>query len=74
MEYHNQASLHILSRSFDEVQFNSDFAKNSKFQENFVGEIIEINKWNLLVSQFQKYLKNIKHEDNNKLWSVQPIP
>ena len=38
--------------------FNSDFAKNSKFDENFVGNILKKEEWLFLVSQFKSYLKN----------------
>ena len=38
--------------------FNSDFAKNSKFDENFVGNILKKDEWLFLVSQFKSYLKN----------------
>jgi len=38
--------------------FNSDFAKNSKFDENFVGNVLKKDEWLFLVSQFKSYLKN----------------
>ncbi len=38
--------------------FNSDFAKNSKFDENFVGNILNHDEWLFLVSQFESYLTN----------------
>ena len=38
--------------------FNSDFAKNSKFDENFVGNILKQDEWLFLVSQFKSYLTN----------------
>ena len=38
--------------------FNSDFAKNSKFDENFVGNILKKDEWLFLISQFKSYLTN----------------
>ena len=38
--------------------FNSDIEKNSKFDENFVGNILKQDEWLFLVSQFKSYLTN----------------
>ena len=45
-----------------DILFNSDFAKNSKFEENFVGDILAIDEWLQLVSQFKNY-----YRQNHKL-------
>ena len=37
--------------------FNSDFAKNSKFEDSFVGNILGIDEWLQLVSQFKRLFK-----------------
>ena len=37
--------------------FNTDFAKNSKFEKNFVEDITKKNDWKLLADQFKYYLK-----------------
>ena len=37
--------------------FNSEFARNSKFDENFVGNILKIEEWLFLVTQFKNYLE-----------------
>ncbi len=39
--------------------FNSDFAKHSKFDTNFVGDIIEFDQWLKLATQFKEHLNNI---------------
>ena len=49
----------------DNKLFNSDFAKNSKFEYNFVGDITEIDKWNELATQYKKYLNEINHSQKN---------
>lgn len=46
--------------------FNSDFAKNSKFDNNFVGNISKKNEWLFLVSQFNYYLNNLEENINSK--------
>ena len=46
--------------------FNSDFAKNSKFDYGFVGNISKKDEWNILVSQFKKYLNNAEEALQNK--------
>ena len=46
--------------------FNSDFAKNSKFDHGFVGNISKKDEWNILVSQFGKYLNNTEEGLENK--------
>ena len=35
--------------------FNSSFAKNSKFDKNFVGNIKNINEWLILVNQYKVF-------------------
>ena len=40
----------------DNSLFNSDFAKNSKFENDFVGNILSIKEWHQLVEQFKKYI------------------
>ena len=40
----------------DNSLFNSDFAKNSKFENDFVGNILSIKEWHQLVDQFKKYI------------------
>ena len=47
--------------------FNSEFAKNSKFDENFVGNILNIEEWLFLVNQFKEYTKKSKFFDNSKV-------
>ena len=47
--------------------FNSEFAKNSKFDENFVGNILNIEEWLFLVNQFEEYTKKSKFFDNSKV-------
>ena len=37
--------------------FNSEFARNSKFDKNFVGNISKIEDWLLLSDQFKKYIE-----------------
>ena len=44
--------------------FNSDFAKNSKFDKNFVGNIRNQDEWLFLVSQFKSHLKNSDQNDS----------
>ena len=43
---------------------NSKFAKFSKFDTDFIGNIKNINQWELLVDQFQNYL--IQAEESKK--------
>ena len=50
-----------------DILFNSDFAKNSKFEENFVGDILAIDEWLQLVSQFKNYYRQNKYEEINHL-------
>ena len=40
--------------------FNTEFARNSKFDANFVGNISKRNDWKLLADQFKHYLDNKK--------------
>ena len=47
--------------------FNSEFARNSKFDENFVGNILNVDKWLLLVTQFKKHTKKTKFLDDSKV-------
>ena len=47
--------------------FNSEFAKNSKFDESFVGNIQNIEQWLFLVSQYKAYIKKPKFLDNSKV-------
>ena len=44
--------------------FNSDFAKNSKFDHNFVGNISKKNDWEFLADQFKYYLNNLDNFNN----------
>ena len=46
--------------------FNSEFAKKSKFEQNFVGNILNIEEWQHLVSQFNKYIEKLKISNNSK--------
>jgi len=46
--------------------FNTDFAKNSKFEKNFVGDITKKNDWKLLADQFKHYLNNLDIANNEK--------
>lgn len=46
--------------------FNSDFAKYSKFDNDFVGNISKIKEWIELVSQFKEYLNKKNNLENNK--------
>ena len=47
--------------------FNSEFARNSKFDENFVGNILKIEEWLLLSDQFKKYIEKSKISDKSKV-------
>ena len=47
--------------------FNSEFAKNSKFDESFVGNILNIEEWLFLVTQYKEYIKKPKFLDNSKV-------
>tara|TARA_B100000886_G_scaffold270420_1_gene194400 strand:- start:881 stop:1735 length:855 start_codon:yes stop_codon:yes gene_type:complete len=40
--------------------FNTEFARNSKFDANFVGNISKKNEWKLLADQFKYFLDNKK--------------
>jgi len=44
--------------------FNSEFAKNSKFDKSFVGNVLNHHQWLFLVSQFKSYLKNVDQNDS----------
>ena len=44
--------------------FNSSFAKNSKFDKDFVGNITNIDQWYILVNQYKNFLKNNFRENN----------
>ena len=46
--------------------FNSEFAKNSKFEQNFVGNIIKIEEWLFLVNQFNDYTAKLKISNKSK--------
>ena len=46
--------------------FNSDFAKNSKFDHNFVGNIAKKNDWEFLADQFKYYLNSLDNFNNEK--------
>lgn len=50
----------------DQILFNTDFAKNSKFDQNFVGNISNKNDWKLLADQFKYYLNNLEKSNNEK--------
>lgn len=47
--------------------FNSEFARNSKFDENFVGNILNIDEWLFLVTQFKNYIEKSKISDKSKV-------
>ena len=47
--------------------FNSEFARNSKFDKNFVGNILKIEEWLLLSDQFKKYIEKSKISDKSKV-------
>ena len=53
--------------------FNSDFAKNSKFEESFVGNIISTDEWIQLVSQFKKYYNSQNNYKENKAYIPKKI-
>ena len=40
--------------------FNSEFARNSKFDKNFVGNILKIDEWIFLLTQFNDYIEQSK--------------
>ena len=40
--------------------FNSDFAKHSKFNFDFVGNIKKKEQWEILVNQFDRYIESSK--------------
>ena len=44
--------------------FNSSFAKNSKFDNNFVGNITNIDEWNILANQYKIFLNDNYRENN----------
>ena len=50
----------------DKFLFNTDFAKNSKFDNNFVGNISKTNDWKFLADQFKYYLSNLDKSNNEK--------
>ena len=47
--------------------FNSEFARNSKFDKNFVGNILKIEEWLLLSDQFKKYKEKSKISDKSNV-------
>jgi len=47
--------------------FNSGFAKNSKFDKNFVGNISNIDDWLILVKQYRNFQKKDFNKSNNFL-------
>ena len=47
--------------------FNSEFARNSKFDNNFVGNILKIEEWLLLSDQFKKYIEKSNISDKSKV-------
>ena len=47
--------------------FNSEFARNSKFDKNFVGNILKIEEWLFLVNQFKNYIEKKKISDKSKV-------
>ena len=47
--------------------FNSEFARNSKFDKNFVGNILKIEEWLLLSDQFKKYIEKSNISDKSKV-------
>ena len=53
--------------------FNSDFAKNSKFEESFVGNILGIDEWLQLVCQFKRYLSSQNNSKENKTFIPKKI-
>ena len=53
--------------------FNSAFAKNSKFDKNFVGNISKENEWLFLVSQFKFYLAGLGNNNQDKLFIPKKI-
>ncbi len=50
--------------------FNSEFAKNSKFDQNFVGNVTNIDEWLTLVSQFKNHIFKSGDKDDVSF----PIP
>lgn len=55
--------------------FNSDFAKHSKFNFDFVGNIKKKEQWEILVNQFDRYIessktKNIKEKIPRKIHQI----
>jgi len=47
--------------------FNSQSAKNLKFDNSGVGNILKIDEWILLPTQFNKYIEKSKISDNSKV-------
>tara|TARA_A100001011_G_scaffold400579_1_gene516430 strand:- start:782 stop:1633 length:852 start_codon:yes stop_codon:yes gene_type:complete len=47
--------------------FSSEFARNSKFDKNFVGNILKIEEWLLLSDQFKKYIEKSNISDKSKV-------
>ena len=52
--------------------FNSSFAKNSKFDKNFVGNIKNINEWLILVNQY-KVFQNKNFVKSNHFYIAKKI-
>ena len=53
--------------------FNSEFARNSKFDKNFVGNISKIDEWLLLSYQFKKYIEKSNIYDESKVQNPKKI-
>ena len=47
--------------------FNSEFARNSKFDKNFVGNILRIEEWIFLVNQFNEYIEQSKISNKSEV-------
>ena len=53
--------------------FNSDFAKNSKFDKSFVGNISNKSNWIYLAAQFEYYLTNLEMNNSSELFIPKKI-
>ena len=47
--------------------FNSEFARNSKFDQNFVGNISKIEEWLFLANQFKSYIEKSNISNHSKV-------
>ena len=47
--------------------FYSKFAKSCKFKWDFINNINEIERWEILSYNFEKFYKNLYNESNNKI-------